>query len=68
MSRRSIAGPMSGELPQTAETIDFGVEHWSGPRVAVSEASYSEDGFDHLLSSERSRPRPQSARHGANRT
>jgi uncharacterized zinc-type alcohol dehydrogenase-like protein len=48
-NRRSIAGSMSGGIPETQEMVDFCAEHRIGAQVEVVEASYIDEAFNRLV-------------------
>jgi uncharacterized zinc-type alcohol dehydrogenase-like protein len=50
-NRRSIAGSMSGGIPETQEMVDFCAEHRIGAEVEIIEASYIDQAFDRLVAS-----------------
>ena len=50
--RRSIAGSMSGGMPETQEMIDFCAEHEIGAQVEMIEADYIDEAFDRLVASD----------------
>ena len=50
-NRRSIAGSMSGGIPETQEMVDFCAEHRIGAQVEIIEASYIDEAFDRLVAS-----------------
>jgi alcohol dehydrogenase (NADP+) len=51
-NRRSIAGSMSGGIPETQEMIDFCAEHRIGAQVEVIEAGDIDAAFDRLVASD----------------
>lgn len=51
-NRRSIAGSMSGGMPQTQEMIDFCAEHQIGAQVEIIDAGYIDEAFDRLVASD----------------
>jgi alcohol dehydrogenase (NADP+) len=51
-NRRSIAGSMSGGIPETQEMIDFCAAHGIAAQVEVIEASYIDEAFDRLVASD----------------
>jgi alcohol dehydrogenase (NADP+) len=51
-NRRSIAGSMSGGMPETQEMVDFCAEHRIGAEVEVIEAGYIDEAFDRLVASD----------------
>ncbi|MEN4479216.1 NAD(P)-dependent alcohol dehydrogenase [Mycolicibacterium cosmeticum] len=50
--RRSIAGSMIGGIPETQEMLDFCAEHDVTPEIEVIEASYVNEAYDRVLSSD----------------
>ena len=48
-NRRSIAGSMSGGIPETQEMVDFCAEHRIGARVEVIEANYIDEAFNRIV-------------------
>ena len=50
-NRRSIAGSMSGGIPESQEMVDFCAEHRIGAQVEIIEASYIDEAFDRLVAS-----------------
>jgi len=48
-NRRSIAGTLSGGLPETQEMIDFCAEHGIGAQVEVIHADRIEEAYERLL-------------------
>jgi uncharacterized zinc-type alcohol dehydrogenase-like protein len=48
-NRRSIAGSMSGGMPETQEMINFCSEHRIGAEVEIIEAHYIDTAFDRLV-------------------
>jgi alcohol dehydrogenase (NADP+) len=50
-NRRSIAGSMSGGIPETQDMVDFCAEHRIGAQVEIIEASYIDEAFDRLVAS-----------------
>jgi alcohol dehydrogenase (NADP+) len=50
--RRSLAGSMSGGIPETQEMVDFCAEHRIGAQVEIIEASYIDQAFDRLVASD----------------
>jgi uncharacterized zinc-type alcohol dehydrogenase-like protein len=48
-NRRSIAGSMSGGIPETQEMVDFCAEHRIGARVEVIEANYIDEAFNRVV-------------------
>ncbi len=48
-NRRSIAGSMSGGIPETQDMVDFCAEHRIGAEVEIIEASYIDEAFDRLV-------------------
>jgi alcohol dehydrogenase (NADP+) len=51
-NRRSIAGSMSGGMPQTQEMIDFCAEHRIGAQVEIIDAGYIDEAFGRLVASD----------------
>jgi alcohol dehydrogenase (NADP+) len=51
-NRRSIAGSMSGGMPETQEMVDFCAEHRIGAEAEVIEAGYIDEAFDRLVASD----------------
>jgi alcohol dehydrogenase (NADP+) len=51
-NRRSIAGSMSGGMPETQEMVDFCAEHRIGAEVEIIEADYIDEAFDRLATSD----------------
>jgi alcohol dehydrogenase (NADP+) len=51
-NRRSIAGSMSGGMPETQEMVDFCAEHRIGAQVEIIEAGYIDEAFDRLVASD----------------
>jgi len=51
-NRRSIAGSMSGGIPETQEMVDFCAEHGIGAQVEIIEAGYIDEAFDRLVASD----------------
>jgi alcohol dehydrogenase (NADP+) len=51
-NRRSIAGSMSGGMPETQEMVDFCAEHRIGAEVEIIEADYIDEAFDRLVASD----------------
>ncbi|GAS95060.1 NADP-dependent alcohol dehydrogenase C [Mycolicibacterium canariasense] len=50
--RRSISGSMIGGIPETQEMLDFCAEHDVTPEIEVIEASYVNEAYDRVLSSD----------------
>jgi alcohol dehydrogenase (NADP+) len=50
--RRSIAGSMSGGMPETQEMVDFCARHRIGAEVEIVEAGYIDEAFDRLVASD----------------
>ncbi|WP_249019830.1 NAD(P)-dependent alcohol dehydrogenase [Conexibacter sp. S30A1] len=50
--RRSLAGSMSGGMPETQEMVDFCAEHHIGAEVEIIEAGYIDQAFDRLVASD----------------
>ena len=48
-NRRSVAGTLSGGLPETQEMIDFCAEHGIGAEVEVIDADRIDEAFERLL-------------------
>ena len=48
-NRRSIAGTLSGGLPETQEMIDFCAEHGIGAEVEVIDADRIDEAYERLL-------------------
>ena len=48
-NRRSIAGTLSGGLPETQEMIDFCAEHGIGAQVEVIDADRIDEAYERLL-------------------
>ena len=51
-NRRSIAGSMSGGMPETQEMVDFCAEHGIGAQVEIIDAAYIDEAFDRLVASD----------------
>jgi alcohol dehydrogenase (NADP+) len=51
-NRRSIAGSMSGGMPQTQEMVDFCAEHQIGAQVEIIDAGYIDEAFNRLVASD----------------
>lgn len=51
-NRRSIAGSMSGGIPQTQEMVDFCAEYQIGAQVEIIDAGYIDEAFDRLVASD----------------
>jgi len=51
-NRRSIAGSMSGGMPETQEMVDFCAEHRIGAQVEIIDAGYIDEAFDRLVASD----------------
>jgi uncharacterized zinc-type alcohol dehydrogenase-like protein len=51
-NRRSIAGSMSGGMPETQEMVDFCAEHRIGAQVEIIDAAYIDEAFDRLVASD----------------
>jgi uncharacterized zinc-type alcohol dehydrogenase-like protein len=51
-NRRSIAGSMSGGIPETQEMVDFCAEHRIGAQVEIINAGYIDEAFDRLVASD----------------
>ncbi|WP_304119058.1 NAD(P)-dependent alcohol dehydrogenase [Mycolicibacterium bacteremicum] len=50
--RRSISGSMIGGIPETQEMLDFCAEHNVTPEIEVIEASYVNEAWDRVVSSD----------------
>jgi alcohol dehydrogenase (NADP+) len=50
--RRSIAGSMSGGIPETQEMLDFCAEHGIGAQIELIDADGIDDAFDRLATSD----------------
>lgn len=50
--RRSISGSMIGGIPETQEMLDFCAEHGVTPEIEVIEASYVNEAWDRVISSD----------------
>ena len=50
--RRSLAGSMSGGIPETQEMVDFCADHGIGAEVEVISADYIGEAFDRLVASD----------------
>lgn len=50
-NRRSIAGSMSGGIPETQDMVDFCAEQRIGAQDEIIEASYIDQAFDRLVAS-----------------
>lgn len=50
--RRSISGSMIGGIPETQEMLDFCAEHDVTPEIEVIEASYVNEAWDRVISSD----------------
>jgi uncharacterized zinc-type alcohol dehydrogenase-like protein len=51
-NRRSLAGTMSGGIPETQEMVDFCAEHGIGAQVEIIDAGYIDEAFDRLVASD----------------
>ena len=51
-NRRSIAGSMSGGIPETQEMVDFCAEHRIGAQVEIIDASYIDEAFNRVVASD----------------
>jgi uncharacterized zinc-type alcohol dehydrogenase-like protein len=51
-NRRSIAGSMSGGMPETQEMVDFCAEHRIGAQIEIIDAAYIDEAFDRLVASD----------------
>ncbi len=50
--RRSLSGSMIGGIPETQEMLDFCAEHGVTPEIEVIEASYVNEAYERMLSSD----------------
>ncbi len=50
--RRSLSGSMIGGIPETQEMLDFCAEHGVTPEIEVIEASYINEAYERMLSSD----------------
>jgi alcohol dehydrogenase (NADP+) len=50
--RRSVAGSMIGGIPETQEMLDFCAEHDVTPEIEVIDASYVNEAYERVLSSD----------------
>jgi uncharacterized zinc-type alcohol dehydrogenase-like protein len=50
--RRSLSGSMIGGIPETQEMLDFCAEHGVTPEIEVIEASYLNEAYERVLSSD----------------
>ena len=50
--RRSLAGSSIGGIPETQEMLDFCAEHDVTPEIEVIEASYVNEAYERVLSSD----------------
>ena len=50
--RRSISGSMIGGIPETQDMLDFCAEHGVTPEIEVIEASYVNEAYERVLSSD----------------
>jgi len=50
--RRSLSGSMIGGIPETQEMLDFCAEHDVTPEIEVIEASYVNEAYERMLSSD----------------
>jgi uncharacterized zinc-type alcohol dehydrogenase-like protein len=50
--RRSLSGSMIGGIPETQEMLDFCAEHGVTPEIEVIEASYVNEAWDRVVSSD----------------
>ncbi len=50
--RRSISGSMIGGIPETQEMLDFCAEHDVTPEIEVVDASYVNEAYERVLSSD----------------
>jgi uncharacterized zinc-type alcohol dehydrogenase-like protein len=50
--RRSLAGSMIGGIPETQEMLDFCAEHGVAPEIEVIDASYVNEAYERVISSD----------------
>ena len=51
-NRRSIAGSMSGGIPETQEMVDFCGQHGIGAQVEIIDADYIDEAFNRVVASD----------------